>query len=153
MKKKRKLKKLSRTSNQRKQLYRNLIRSLVMNSFLQTTEAKAKAVKPLAEKLVTLAKKGSLSTYRQLAAETGSAETAKGFLELGKLFKNRSGGYLRHLRISEQTGDNSQIIRLEWVEKLVKAEPVPVKNEPKKPQVDTKKQTVSSKPKKEKTEK
>lgn len=133
MKKGIKGKKLSRTTNERKQLFRNLIRSVVKHGFLTTTLAKAKAVQPQAEKLVTTAKAGTLTSMRRLIAATGDVTTAQKFMEMGKLFAKRPGGYTRIIKISNRSGDNSEMVRLEWVEKLESVEIIepikPVKTE------------------------
>lgn len=128
MQKRSKKRKFGRTSNERKQLLRNLVRSLALHGFINTTAAKAASTRRIAERLVTVAKEDTLTSYRHLMAETGSVEAAKLLMEYGKLFKSRPGGYLRTLKIANQAGDNSLIVRLEWVEKVVKAEAVtPVK--------------------------
>src|SRR3989344_1769045 len=95
MKKGIKTRKLKRTSNERKQLFRNLIMSLVQYGFVVTSEAKAKTIKPIAEKLITLAKKNSLNSFRQLTAKTGNSRVAKGLGEIAALFMSRPGGYLK----------------------------------------------------------
>ena len=129
MRKRIKTRKFGRTSNQRKQLFRNLIRSLAMHGFVETSETKAKAVKPIAEKLVTKAKEQTLSARRAIVSETGEIATAEKLMELGKLFEKRKGGYLRIFKKSHQIGDDTTNVRLEWVEKLAKAEVIlPQKN-------------------------
>ena len=122
-------KKLSRTTNERKQLFRNLIRDMVKHGFMLTTLAKAKAVQPQLEKMVTTAKSGSLANLRKLIQETGDLETATKLLELGKLFASRPGGYTRIMRMVNRVGDNSHAVRFEWVEKLETVEVI----EPEKP--------------------
>jgi large subunit ribosomal protein L17 len=130
MKKHSKHKKFSRTSNERGQLFKNLLRSLAENDGIRTSEAKATAIRPMAEKLVTIAKEATLTSFRRLVAETGSVSAAKKYLELGKLLKNRQGGYLRRIRLSSQKGDNTAVIYLEWVEKLARAEIVKPEKKP-----------------------
>lgn len=124
MKKRIKTRKFSRSSNERKQMFRNLIGSLSEYGFIITSEAKAKAIKPQAEKMVTMAKINSLTTMRRLVSAVGSVEVAKRLLAFGSLFKNRQGGYLRIIRLSVQSGDDSRQVRLEWVEQLAKSEVV-----------------------------
>lgn len=116
--------KLSRTTNERKRLFRGLTGSLTQKGFVVTTIAKAKAVKPLVEKLITKAKSDSLATLRMLTAETGDYETARNLMVVGKAFKSRPGGYTRILRLGQRQGDNTQEVRLEWSEKIVMPEPV-----------------------------
>lgn len=122
MKKRIKTRKLGRTSNERKQLFRNLIRSLVINGFIITSEAKGKTIKPIVEKLVTLAKENSLTTVRRLTQETGKLEVARVLIDIGALFKSRPGGYLRIIKLANQIGDDTTQVKLEWVEKAIKPE-------------------------------
>lgn len=122
MKKRIKTRKLKRTSNERKQLFRNLVTSLVQYGFVVTSEAKAKTIKPIAEKLVTIAKQNSLNSFRQLIANTGDSKVAKGLGEIAALFASRPGGYLKIVKLGVHRGDNTSRVRLEWVEKVVKAE-------------------------------
>lgn len=110
--------KLSRTTNERKQLFRNLMRALVERNYIVTSLTKAKTVKPLVEKLVTLAKHNTLTVIRRLVAVTGDEGTAQKLIQLGALFNTRPGGYTRIVRLANQTGDNTLLVRLEWVEKL-----------------------------------
>lgn len=116
--------KLSRTTNERKQLFRNLVVSTVKHGFIVTSQAKAKAIKPKLEHLVTWAKNKSLTSFRKLVAETGDVKTSRALLDLGELFKMRPGGYTRIIKLNHQQGDNSAQVRLEWVEKLIKPEVV-----------------------------
>ncbi|KKP59827.1 MAG: 50S ribosomal protein L17 [Candidatus Gottesmanbacteria bacterium GW2011_GWA1_34_13] len=111
-------KKLSRNTNERKQLLRNLIRSMAMRGYMETTRTKAKFLQPNLEKLVTVAKKNSLSSLRQLYKETGNLDVAKMLVEYGKLFSKRNGGYTRILRLGERIGDAAESVKMEWVEKL-----------------------------------
>jgi large subunit ribosomal protein L17 len=128
-----KLRKLSRTSNQRKQLFRNLLVSLVNKGQITTTIAKAKSIARLAEKTITDGKGQSNGNLRQVLKNIGDLKTAKKVLELGLLMKNRPGGYTRVIKIGKRQGDDSEMVRLEWVEKLVVAEVVNTKKTEKKP--------------------
>lgn len=110
--------KLSRTTNERKQLFRNLVRAMVERGHLVTSRTKAKTVKPSLEKLVTMAKHDSLTTIRRLVTATGDAAIAKKLIQLGTLFKARPGGYTRIIPLTNQAGDNTLMARLEWVEKM-----------------------------------
>ena len=116
--------KFSRTTNERKQLFRNLIRSVVTKGYVETTVSKAKTIQPILDKLVTRAKENTLASMRHLLAETGDVGVARILTDLGKLFAKRPGGYLRLIRLGVRQGDNTELARLEWVEKLVIAEPV-----------------------------
>jgi len=123
----------------------------VARDYIVTSEIKAKAVKPIVEKLVTIAKDDSLNTFRRLIARTGNVAAARQFIEMGKLFAKRPGGYLRIVKLTDQSGDNTTQVRLEWVERLIKPEIVQkpkakeqptVKNEAK---AEVKKESVPSK--------
>ena len=114
--------KLHRTTNERKRLFRNLINSFIERGFLVTTIAKAKSVQPTIEQLITGAKTDSLTSYRQSVSETGQVATAKSLKELGTLFAKRSGGYTRLIRLGSRLGDNAELVRLELVEQLIKPE-------------------------------
>lgn len=119
-------KKLNRTSNERVQLLRQLVSQLVANGAIKTSVSKAKFVKPNVEKWVTTAKDGSLTGFRSLVKKTGNVDIARSLLEYGKLFAKRPGGYTRIVRLTEAKGDNSEIVRLEWVEQLVKTSQVKI---------------------------
>lgn len=119
-------KKLSRNTNERKQLFRNLIKSIVAQSAITTTEAKAKAVKPQLEHLITIAKKQDLHSFKRLVQETGDIKVAKKLKNLGVLFQTRPGGYTRIIKLAASAGNNGSQVRFELVERLVEAEEVTV---------------------------
>ncbi len=107
---------LNRDSGHRKALYRNLVTSLLKNEKIVTTEAKAKEVRPMAEKMITLGKKSGLTSYRQaMAFITDKAITEKVFKELGPRYKERAGGYTRITRLAPRLGDNAPMVQLELV--------------------------------------
>ncbi len=91
------------------------MRALVMKKRIETTHAKAKETSALADKLVTIAKKGGLHARRTLIAKLGDADTAR-LLEtvIAPKFKDRRGGYTRVLRTGVRIGDASQMSILEW---------------------------------------
>ena len=117
---------LSRDSGHRKALYRNLVTALLKNEKIVTTEAKAKEVRPMAEKMITLGKKSGLSSYRQaMAFITDKTVTEKVFSELGPRYKERPGGYTRITRLGNRKGDGAELAMLELVgSDLVKYLPV-----------------------------
>ncbi len=117
-------KKLNRTTNARKQLFRQLVKSLADRGRLVTTEAKASAIRPIAEKLVNMAKGQNSTNFRRLVAATSDVETAKKLSDLGKLFTKRPGGYTRILKLGRRNGDGAELVQLEWVEQLTVAQPV-----------------------------
>jgi len=110
-------KKLNRNAAQRKALYRGLIVFLVEHGQIRTTLAKAKAVRPQIEKLITVARKGDLAARRRLLKLVPDEETVKKMIdELGPRFKNRPGGYLRIVKLGPRKSDQTEMARLEWVE-------------------------------------
>jgi large subunit ribosomal protein L17 len=107
---------LNRDSGHRKALYRNLVTSLLRSEKIVTTEAKAKEIRPMAEKMITLGKKSGLSSYRQaIAFITDKAVTAKVFSELGPRYKERTGGYTRITKLEPRLGDNAPMVQLELI--------------------------------------
>jgi large subunit ribosomal protein L17 len=110
--------KLSRPTGHRKALMRNLAVSLIEHGRIRTTEAKAKALRPYIEKLVTLGKKGE-QHHRRLAFATLQKKHAvhKLFTELAPLFTERPGGYTRIIHDGQRQGDGSWMAFIEFVEK------------------------------------
>ena len=105
-----KTRKLSRTVAHRKAMARNLVASLFEHERIETTLTKAKAHRPFAEKLITLAKVKNLHNYRRALALLGNdkATVARLFDEIGPRFKDRPGGYTRILRLAKpRLGDNA----------------------------------------------
>jgi large subunit ribosomal protein L17 len=113
---------LGRTSDQRKALLRDLVTDIIINERITTTEAKAKELKKLADKMITLAKEGSLSSRRQ-AAETvrfedvkeGQNALQKLFSELGPRYQDRNGGYTRIIKTVPRKGDAAPMAIIEFV--------------------------------------
>ena len=94
----------------------NLVASLVAAEGIETTEAKAKAMRPVAEKLITKAKKGGLHNFRQVLAYLGDVEmTTKLFDDVGPRYATRPGGYTRVLKLGPRSGDNAPMARIELV--------------------------------------
>ncbi len=95
----------------------NLVSSLVASpTGIVTTEAKAKAVRPIAEKLVTKAKKGGLHNHRQILAYVGDQEIAALLMDdVGPRYADRQGGYIRILKLGKRTGDNAPMAKVEFV--------------------------------------
>jgi len=111
-------KKLSRTTNERKALFRALLSALFLHGAIKTTRAKARAVSPQAEKLITLAKKGTLSA-RQQAAKTLTKRQLVNLLfdEVAPGFKTRNSGFTRIINLGRRLGDGAEMVRLELVSK------------------------------------
>lgn len=94
----------------------NLAASLFAAEGIVTTEAKAKALRPIAEKMITKAKKGGLHNHRQVVAFIGDKEMAsKLFNEIGPRYAERPGGYTRILKLGTRQGDNAPMARIELV--------------------------------------
>jgi large subunit ribosomal protein L17 len=108
--------KLRRTTAHRQALLRNLVTSFIEKERIQTTLAKAKETRPLAEKMITLAKKNTLHTRRQaLAVLTKESAVTKLFAEIGPRFSERPGGYTRIVKTGLRVGDGSQMALLELI--------------------------------------
>jgi large subunit ribosomal protein L17 len=110
-------KKLGRDAAQRKALYSNLAGSLIEHGRIQTTAAKAKAVKPFAEKMITLGKRGDLHARRQALAALRSNDVVHHlFAEVAPRFSDRPGGYTRIVRLGPRQGDAAEMVYLEFVD-------------------------------------
>ena len=109
--------KLGRTSAHRNELLANLVCGLIEHRRIKTTLAKAKAARVLAEKMITLGKKGTLAARRQAIATLKQEQLVRVlFDEIAPGFKDRSGGYTRILKLGRRISDSSQMALLEWVE-------------------------------------
>lgn len=102
--------KLGRNSSHRKAMYRNMVTSLFKHEQLETTDAKAKELKPIAEKIITLAKRGDLHARRiALSYMKDKTVTHRLFEELKDRFLNRQGGYVRVLKKGVRKGDGAPV--------------------------------------------
>ena len=109
--------KLGRPTEHRLMMYRNLVTDLLRYEGIVTTEAKAKAIRPLAEKMITLAKDGSLHARRQaLAFVTDPKIVQKLFDILARRYAERPGGYTRIIKLGRRLGDAARMARIELVE-------------------------------------
>ncbi len=105
---------LSRTSEHRRALMRNMATSLIMHGGIETTVAKAKELRPYAEKLITLARRGDLHARRLVAQKVREREAlSKLFTEIGPRFAARPGGYTRILKLGHRSGDGAEVARIE----------------------------------------
>ncbi|HEV3271916.1 MAG TPA: 50S ribosomal protein L17 [Candidatus Methylacidiphilales bacterium] len=140
--------KLGRTSQHRDAMLANIVASLILHKRVKTTLAKAKAARPLAEKLVTLGKGGTLHDRRLAVAKIGQKEVVgKLFKEIAPGFKDRKGGYTRIVKLGPRQSDSASVAFLEWVDYVLEAEPAPAKEKAEKPK--TEKPAKSEKPKSE----
>jgi large subunit ribosomal protein L17 len=113
----RKGKKLGRDSSHRKALYSNLSGALIEHGRIKTTVAKAKAVKPIAEKMITLGRRGDLAARRQALAYLRSQEVVHHlFAEVAPRFADRPGGYTRIVKLGPRYGDAAEMVYLELVD-------------------------------------
>jgi large subunit ribosomal protein L17 len=110
-------KKLGRDSAHRKALYSNLAGELIEHGRIKTTEAKAKAVKPFAEQMITLGKRGDLHARRLALAELRSQDVVHQlFAEVAPRFADRPGGYTRIVKLGPRNGDAAEMVYLELVD-------------------------------------
>ena len=108
---------LKRTSEQKLALMRNLATSLIESGAIETTEAKAKELRPFVEKLITKAKSGTLHARRLAVRHVHKRAAAdKLFQEIGPKFATRPGGYTRILKTGHRTGDGAEMARIELIE-------------------------------------
>jgi large subunit ribosomal protein L17 len=141
--------KLGRTSQHRDLMLANIVASLIIHKRVKTTLAKAKAARPLAEKLVTLGKGGTLHHRRLAVAKIGQKDAvATLFKEIAPSFKDRNGGYTRIIKLGPRQSDAAPVAFLEWVDFVVQAEPAPAAEKPAKAAKAEK--PKAEKPKKEK---
>lgn len=107
---------LGRKKEPREMMLRNLASSVLIYEKVQTTEAKAKAVKPLVEKMITVSKKGDLTARRKLIATLPQQMAVKKAMEvLGDRYKKREGGYTRIVKLGNRQGDGAKVVQLELV--------------------------------------
>ena len=145
--------KLGRKAEHRKALLANQVCSLIEHERIKTTLAKAKAVRPLAEKMVTLGKNGSLHARRTALAVLRQKKAVK------KLFDNiaprstsRKGGYTRIVRLGQRQSDSASVAFLEWVDAAPATEEKPTDEKPAKAARETAPAKDAAEPKKEKVE-
>src|SRR5690606_8001939 len=104
------------SSAHQKAMMGNLVASLIAAEAIVTTEAKAKALRPIAQRMITKAKKGGVHNHRQVVAFIRDKEMAsKLFDEIGPRYADRPGGYTRILKVGPRPGDNAPMARIELV--------------------------------------
>lgn len=109
-----KLRKLGRPTDHRKAMLRNLVTSLLKHGRIETTETRAKETKRMAEKMITLAKRGDLHARRQVLAYVYDESTVKKlFDEIAPKYDDRNGGYTRVLKLGPRRGDASEMVIIE----------------------------------------
>ena len=110
--------KLNRTASHRKAMFANMSAALIKHEQIVTTLPKAKELRPIVEKLVTLGKRGSLHARRQAISQVRDVEqVGKLFAVLGPRYKDRNGGYIRVLKAGYRHGDNAAMAVIEFVDR------------------------------------
>ena len=108
--------KLGKSSDQRRAMLRAMTTYLLENGQIKTTYARAKEVAPIAEKMITLAKKNNLASYRQALSYLTKEDVAnKLFHEIGPKYADRNGGYTRVLKMGPRRGDAAEVAILQLV--------------------------------------
>ncbi|MGV6801947.1 MAG: 50S ribosomal protein L17 [bacterium] len=110
--------KLNRTASHRKAMFANMAASLIKHEQITTTLPKAKELRPIAEKLVTLAKRGDLHARRQAISKIRDKDmVGKLFETLGPRYQDRQGGYVRIMKAGYRHGDNAPVAVIEFVDR------------------------------------
>lgn len=108
--------KLNRTSSHRKAMFRNMVTSLFKHTRIKTTEAKARGLKRIADKMITLAKRGDLHARRQALAVIREKDVVhKLFDEMAEQFASRQGGYTRITKLGPRKGDVAPMVLIELI--------------------------------------
>ncbi|HEY4200023.1 MAG TPA: 50S ribosomal protein L17 [Devosiaceae bacterium] len=114
--------KLNRTASHRKAMFANMSAALIKHEQIVTTLPKAKELRPIVEKLITLAKRGDLHARRQAIAQIRDEDQVRKLFEvLGARYKDRQGGYTRILKAGFRYGDNAAVAVIEFVDRDVNA--------------------------------
>lgn len=122
--------KLGKESSHRRAMLRNMATSLIVNEHMDTTLARAKELRGVVEKMVTLGKKGGLHNKRKAGSYLFSKDAvAKVFSDLGPRFNERPGGYLRILRRGVRFGDGAKLATIQFVDYQPKSETVAPKED------------------------
>lgn len=107
--------KLKRTSDERRALLKSLANSLILHNKIQTTQAKAKALRPFVERLITKAKEPGLANRRYVLRFLTKKATQRLFSKVAPKYKERPGGYTRITKIGYRKGDNAPIAQIELI--------------------------------------
>jgi large subunit ribosomal protein L17 len=116
--------KLGRTSAHRNELLANLVCALIDNKRIKTTLPKAKAARSLADKMVTMGKKGTLAARRQAISTLKNEKSVKELFDsVAPSFVERAGGYTRIIKLGRRISDSSEMVLLEWVDAFAASAP------------------------------
>jgi large subunit ribosomal protein L17 len=108
--------KFNRTKEHRKAMFKNLAQALIKNEQIKTTLPKAKDLRPVVEKLITLAKRGGLHCRRQAVSQLQDQDVVKKLMDMGTRFSACSGGYTRIVKAGFRYGDNAPMAVIEFVD-------------------------------------
>ncbi len=129
---------LKRDKNERTALFKSLMSSLVLSERIKTTEAKAKAIKPAIEKLVTKAKKNEQGAIKILQKNLSKPAFDKMLKDIAPRFSKRQGGYTRIIKLGKRFGDDAPLVVIEWTEEAKIIEILPPREEKKIKKVEKK---------------
>ena len=139
--------KLGRTSSQREALFSSLVSNLILAKRITTTLPKARAVKRMADKMVTVGKKGTLAARRQaLSFLKLDAAVAELFAAVAPAMKDRAGGYTRVIKLGKRQSDSSEMCILEWVDFVPKAKKAKAEKTEEAPKDEKKAEKKAEKP-------
>jgi large subunit ribosomal protein L17 len=127
--------KLGRTSSHREAMFRNMVTSIIKHESIRTTDTKAKELRKLAEKMITLGKRGDLHARRQaLSVVRDKQMVDKLFGDLAERYRTRAGGYTRIIKVGYRIGDNAPVSILEFITAEQKKQKAKAKTKDKKSQ-------------------
>ena len=139
-------KKLNRTSEHRKAMIQNMLNSLIKYEQITTTLPKAKVLKPVADKIITIGKKNNLANKKILFTKLQDKISArKVFTGLSKRYENRDGGYTRIIKAGFRYGDNAPLAIIEFVDRDVEAKKIDIKKKDIKKSTETKEEIPQEK--------
>ena len=143
--------KLNRTSEHRKALFKNMLNSLIKYEQITTTLPKAKELKPKIDKVITLGKKNTLQTKKNLFSELQSKTSVDKLVKiLSQRYEKRKGGYSRVIRAGYRHGDNAPLAVIELIDRDFEAKKVDIKKKPQettKTKIEEKSKEIDNKPK------
>ena len=134
--------KLNKTSEHRKALFKNMLNSLIKYEQITTTLPKAKVLKPQAEKIITLGKNDKLHNMKSLISKLQDTKSANKVRKtLAKRYESRKGGYTRIIKAGYRYGDNAPLAVIEFVDRDIKAKKIDIKKKEEKKKPEEKKPT------------
>ena len=138
--------KLSRSANERQQLFKNLVRDIFIHGYITTTKAKAKAVQPMVEQLITHAKKANPSNLIAIRKIITDGNVVKQLLSDAKTrFGTRTSGYTRMIKLGPRKSDATQMVQFSFVDEVQKAEIIAPDKKSAKPKKEVETKSVAAK--------